>query len=794
MDRDIINTLKDNDIVVTESVYKLDLLKKLDFENKLINVKFLTKKEFISRYYFSYDETSIYYLMDKYNLKEDIARVYLDNLYYVDDKVYNNSKLDKLVSIKKELIDKKLLIFDDSFSSYIKNKTIYFYNYNSFTKFEFSMISDLKKDSESIIVSKTFDKYIPKVYEFNTIFEEVNFIAISILKLIERGINPSLIKITNIDSDYEEIIDFIFPLYGIKTDINNNYLISTNIASLFLNMNGSISDRIDALSKQYKNSEVLNQIVSIVNKYISFTNMDVVNELIRNEFKKAKVKKEKYNNAIEVIDYKNYPIDDQYVFMLGFNQTSIPIQYKDEDYITDNIKDELLLDKTIYKNIKEKESTINNILNIKNLVITYKKSTPSGSFFPSNLVEDMNLSVIKNFKYDEIYSLDYANILYAKEFDNYLLYGTITDDLKKYNATLNIPYNTYDNRFKGIDNNKLLSMIGDGFNLSYSSMSDYYKCSFKYYLSHVLKLNIYENTFAAYIGSLFHYVLEKGLLLTKSVLFLVNEFISNNERVLDAKEKFFINNLIPDIEFALDTIKNNLNSTELKDILFEEKVNVIKNGNVTVTFKGVIDKIMYSKSDSNPLLVVVDYKTGNTDIDLRYVPFGLSMQLPIYLYLAKHISGFETAVFGGFYLQKVLFSKPVIDLKKSVSDLKKENLLLYGYSNSDKEILKKVDNTYVNSSIIKSMKLNKDGSFSRYSKVLDNTEINNLILLTDKKIDDAIEGICLGKFDINPKVTSTDNLGCKYCEYHDVCFMKKQDEVVIDVPSDLSFLGGDISA
>ena len=92
------------------------------------------------------------------------------------------------------------------------------------------------------------------------------------------------------------------------------------------------------------------------------------------------------------------------------------------------------------------------------------------------------------------------------------------------------------------------------------------------------------------------------------------------------------------------------------------------------------------------------------------------------------------------------------------------------------------------------MKLNKDGGFSRYSKVLDNNEINNLILLTDKKIEDAINDICLGRFDINPKVISTDNLGCKYCEYHDICFMKKQDEVLIDVPSDLSFLGGDINA
>ena len=794
MNNNIIDILKDNDIVVTENDYKLDLLKKLNDKKQLINVKFMTKKEFISRYYFSYDESSIYYLMDKYNIKEDIARVYLDNLYYVEDKTYNDLKLDKLVSIKKELIDKKLLIFDNLFLSYIKNKTIYFYNYNSFTKFESNLISNLKKFSNVIIVSKDYKEYVPKVYEFDTIFEEVNFVAISILKLIEKGINPSFIKITNIDSDYEEIINFIFSLYGIETNINNNYLISTNIGSLFLNMEGSIKDRIDVLSKEYKGNEVLNQIVNIVNKYITFTNIDVVNELIKNEFKKVKINKEKYNNVIEAIDYNNYPISDKYIFMLNFNQGSIPIQYKDEDYISDNMKSSLLSDTTIDKNIKEKEITIKNVLNIENLVITYKKSTPFGSFFPSNLIEDMNLSVIKDFKYDEIYSIDYSNILYAKEFDNYLLYGTVTDDLKKYNATLDIPYNTYDNKFKGIDNNKLLSMIGNGFNLSYSSMSDYYKCSFKYYLSHILRLNIYENTFATYIGSLFHYVLEKGLFLDISVSSLVEEYINNNERVLDSKEKFFVNNLIPDIEFVLKTIKNNLSFTDLKDIIFEKEVNVIKKGNVTVTFKGVIDKIMYSKADSNPVLVVVDYKTGNTDIDLRYVPFGLSMQLPIYLYLAKNISGFEEAVFGGFYLQKVLFSKPVIDVKKSIADLKKENLLLYGYSNSDKEILKKADNTYVNSSIIKSMKLNKDGSFSRYSKVLDNTEINNLITLTDKKIEDAIDGICLGKFDINPKVTSTDNLGCKYCKYHDICFMKKQDEVLIDVPSDLSFLGGDINA
>lgn len=794
MENNIIDILKDGDIIVTESSYKTKILEKLNSKDSFLDVTFMTKNEFLSKYYFSYDERAVYYLMDKYNLKEDIVRVYLDNLYYVSDKDYNNKKLNNLVNIKKELIFNNLLLFDDLFRGYINNKRIIFYNYNFFNKFELNMIEDIKNITNVVIVDKTCDKYIPDVYEFDTIFEEVDFVAKSILKLIEEGISPSLIKITNVSDDYIDVLDFIFTLYGLKTDINNSYLISNSIAQEFLSLNDSISETIALLNKKYNSSDVLGQIVKIVNKYVVFDNREIINEMISNEFKRTKIKKEKYDNLIEVIDYRNYPIDEEYVFMLGFNQGSIPVQYKDEEYITDDLKDDLLLDKTVDKNKKEKESTISNILNINNLVITYKKSTPFGSFFPSNLISDMNLSVIKGFKCDDIYSLDYSKILYAKELDNYVLYGSVSDNLKRYSSTLDISYNKYDNRFKGIDNNNLLSMFGDGFNLSYSSMNDYYKCSFKYYLSNVLNLNIFEDTFATYVGSLFHYVLEKGLLNEVSVSSLVEEFINNNERVLDAKEKFFVNNMMPDIEFALSTIKNNLKYTDLKKFLFEEKVSVTKNDKVTVTFKGFIDKIMYDEFDGKTIIAIVDYKTGYTDINLGYVPFGLSMQLPVYLYLASNIESFNNITFGGFYLQKVLPSKPIINIKKDVDSLKRESLLLYGYSNSDKDILKRVDNTYVDSNVIRSMKLKKDGEFSSYSKVLNDDEINNLIKLTDKKINDAVSSICNGEFTINPKSVNNKNLGCLYCKYKDICFVKKRDEVEIKPFSDLSFLGGEENA
>ena len=731
--------------------------------------------------------------MNKYNINESIAKVYLDNLYYIDNKKYNNQKLDNLVKIKQELIKENLLVFDDLFKDYIKSKRIVFYNYNSFTKFELNLIENLKEICDVIAIDKQYKKHDHKVYEFDNIFDEVSFIATEILKLIDKGIEPNKIKITNIDDDYKYVIDYIFPLYGIKTDINENYLISNAIVKEFLSMNDSIENRINYLNEKYKNSEILNPIVKIVNKYIIFKNNNIVNEMITNEFKTKKIEKEKYNNLIEVIDYKNYPINEEYVFLLGFNQGSIPKQYKDEDYITDDLKQGLLLDTTIEKNKIEKEIAINNILNIKNLIITYKNSTPFNAYYPSNLIQDLNLQVVQ-YKDSEIYSKDYSSLVLGNLLDKYVLYGSVPDDLKRYNSSLSIPYNTYDNSFKGIDKNKYLDSIKDGFNLSYSSMNDYYNCAFKYYLSNVLKLNIYEDNFAAYIGSLFHYVLEKGLLSNIEVLSLIKDFQKENKRNLSYKEEFFIKNITPDIEFALDTIKDNLNKTDLKNILFEKRVEVTKQGKVTVTFKGFIDKIMYEEENDKTIVAIVDYKTGNSDIDLKYVPFGLSMQLPVYLYLASNIKEIKNPVFGGFYLQKVLCPKPTIEINKDIETKKKEGILLYGYSNSDKDITKKVDNTYVNSTMIKSLKLKKDGEFYSNSKVLNNDEINNLIKTTDNKIEESIDLITNASFDINPKAVDNKNIGCKYCDYKDICFMTKKDEINITPDDNLSFLGGDYNA
>ena len=75
--------------------------KKLDsFQDKfLMNISFMTKDEFKRNYYFDYTKETVYYLIQKYNYKYDNALEYIKNLYYIEDKVYHNDKLDFLVSL-----------------------------------------------------------------------------------------------------------------------------------------------------------------------------------------------------------------------------------------------------------------------------------------------------------------------------------------------------------------------------------------------------------------------------------------------------------------------------------------------------------------------------------------------------------------------------------------------------------------------------------------------------------------------------------------------------------------------
>ncbi|MGN0973724.1 MAG: PD-(D/E)XK nuclease family protein [Bacilli bacterium] len=773
------NDLKKDTIIITNNSYKKNILKELSKDDKLYPTTFMSLKEFIDNYYFTYDEKAIYYLMTTYHYKYDVAKVYLDNLIYIEDINYPSDKLNYLVKLKQELKENNLLIYNELFKCFIKDKDIIVYNLY-LDKF----VLDVLKKLNAKVINKELKNNSITVYPFNNIKEEVKFIFTEISKLLEKGISYNNIKLINLTEEYHNEFKRVSSFYKIPIKFQMNTYFETEIVQKFIELIQiyNLNDALNKLKEIYdfsnlENNNIYNKIINICNKIIFVKEKEIFTNMFIELIKKEQIKE---NIGIDIINLEDYIDDSYYVFVMGFNQNSIPKIFKDESYITDNLLEYINKDSVIEKNIKEKEKTKIILSNIKNLTITYKLNSNKEVCYPSNLIND-DLFKIENYNINNniSYSKEETIIELGKKLDNLKKYGEKDKDLDLYYNTLDINYDTYDNKYKTISKDKLLKYLNNNLLLSYTSMNDYYKCSFKYYINHILKVDKFEDSFNIFIGNLFHYILSICFNDNFDFEKEYNEYL--NKRILSPKEKFFCKKLKKELLFIIENIKDQYLLSDLKNALYEENIYIKINDNVT--FNGKIDKIMYKEIDGINYIAVIDYKTGSTDISLKYADYGIGLQLPVYLYLIKNSNKFKNILFTGFYLQKILNKEINITPGKTYLDLKKESLKLIGYSNQDTSILSKLDRSYEDSEMIKSMKITSKG-FYHYAKIMSNDEINNLIEKTLNKISLASEKILEADFNINPKIIDGDNIGCKYCKYQDICFIKEEDKVYINTKED----------
>lgn len=768
---ELLDNINNKTLIICSNSNKKLILKEMNKYNKLFNIKFMTKDEFYKKCYFDYDEQTIYYLMNKYHIKYDISLSYIKYLMYINDSNYGNSKLDFLCSLKDELKD--LLYFDGEFKNYINtfNIVVYGYYVDNFFKKTLDLFSNVSIYDKS-------NNYIHSVNHFESIDSEVEFVAQSICKLCEDGISLNNIKLTNVDSIYEGIIKRIFDMYNIPINLYKIPIYYTVESDYLLtHYERDLTSVIDYMKDNY-DASIVSDIISIINKYTFIDDKLQVKEMIEYDLKHTYVNNYKYEESVDIISIDDISEDD-YVFILDFREGSVPRIYKDEEYLSNKELSILGLDTTDIKNKNEKNKIINILKNNKNLIISYKDKDNNKLYYPSSLIKELNMEVVvpsNNYNY----SSSYNKYKLCSMLDDYYKYNILNDNMKMLYSTYHIDYKDYSNKFGGISFDELNKILNNNLILSYSALEKYNECAFKYYVSSILKLDVYEDTFAAFIGSLFHHILEVGLLNDIDVEKEVYNYILGRD--LDDKEKFYIDKLIPDIKFALDTIKEKMIFTKFNKYDFENKLVVYKNGKVSVTFKGFIDKMMSYEDSSKKIIAIVDYKTNDTDIKMDLLKYGLNIQLPIYLYLVN--KNYPDAYVAGFYVQRVLPSDNKYDNSKSLLDRKKDEMKLLGYSNYDEDIISLFDSSYKDSNVIRSLKVKNDGNYSSNAKVLTNGEMKSIIEEVDTVIDNVINNITDCDFSINPKSYKNTNISCKYCKYKDLCFMTEEDIVYIKEEED----------
>lgn len=756
--------LTDNTLLVVPNDIKEDIILEVIEEKPLVNIKY-SSLENLRRSFFEYDEKAIYYLMKHYNLKYEVALIYLDNMLYLKKKSYDNEKLNNLLKLKvevKNLIKTRKINFD--------NIVVYGYDLSNF---DLELLKDKK-----ITMVKDKGSYIHNcVYEFKTINEEVEFVFDKIAELIKQGIGINKIKLMGVTNSYYSILKRMGYFYNIPISIPNDInLYQTTIGKYFID---NLSDTvIDEIKEKFTNQDIINKVIDIYNKYIEYDINDI-KDLIIYDLKHTKIKNKELKNSVKLISFDSKVSDDDYVFILGFNYGSIPVIYKDEDFFNDEEKKLLGLFTSQELNKLEKMKIIDKINSIKNLYITYKLQDNKEKYLISNLNEELNLKIIKDYKSSFNHSDLYNQIVLSSSLDKLIKYG-VKDENLVYLNNYDLNYRKYDNKYNKIENEDLLKYLNDNLLLSYSSIDNYYKCSFRYYLNNILKVNKFEETYQTVLGSLFHYVLSKAFTDDFDFEKEYQTFLDNQKYQFNNKEIFFIEKLKNELKFIIDTIKKQYQNLNLNQALYEQKIFIDKSTSIKVTFMGIIDKILYKEEDNQTILCIIDYKTGNPILDIDNTKYGLEMQLPIYLYLSKELK-FKNIKIAGFYLQKILNNEINKDNNHSYLELKENNLKLQGYTNDDLNILEKFDKTYENSQVIKSLKTTSNG-FSHYSKMINDEEIGKLIEIVDEKINFARDNILNGSFDINPKRLDGENIGCLYCPFIDICYRQEKD--IVDIGGD----------
>ena len=769
---------QNNTLIVCPNATKIKILNEQMQDDKLYNIKFMTKEEFKNNYFYSYDEETLYYLLKKYNYNLDVAKIYLKNLYVIDEnKDYKNPKLVFLKNLKIELLKENLLKQNKSFKEFIKNKNIIVLNYYDLDKYE----------EEALHTNLVFPKtnLTAKVVECKSLEEEVNYVCLKILSLLATGVDINKISLTNVSNDYYYTLNKLFKYYKIPLNIDfKDSIYTTKIVKDYL--------ETKELDLEDKNKLIINQkLVSILSSLSTLEdNTKEYYTLLIDKLKHTYIPVKKKNNAVNIKDlYSDTFTNDEHVFVLGFNQDILPKMEKDIAYINDALKSEVPLYTTSYLNKRNKEALTYILGNIDNLYLSYKLSSPFSNFYKSSLITDLKLEIISP-SLDKFNASDlYNRLRLAEKLDLYHLYGEKEYGLESLYSHYKIPYNSYSNKYTKINTDTYLTNLPYPLKLSYTSLNTYNECSFKYYIKYVLKLDKYEDTFAAFIGSLYHNILS---LYEKTDFNFEEEYAKYLEkRSPSLKEKLLLLRIKEDLLKLISVLKSQKLLTGFDNALYEKKIEVPLDKEVSVIFTGTIDKIMYYQKIEDTYFSIIDYKTGSIDTNIEPMKYGLHMQLPVYLYLIHFSKVFTNPIFTGIYYQNILFSYPTWTSKKSKEEIYKENLYLQGYSTTDTSILARFDSTYEKSEYIKSLSYDSEKGFGTYAKTIDNNTLYNLITYTKNHISQKTDSILSSDFSINPKVYAGKNIACEFCGYQDLCYMKDQDQVYLDKVDDLSFLGGD---
>ena len=751
--------------IVCSDITKYQILN----DSELKDYHFLTLSSLYHKLTFEIKDEAYVYLSLLKKIDIEILKAYLADIYMIDlNEKYDDFKLAFLQEILADLVKNDFIIKDDYFIQTLKRKNLTFVNMTIPSNIKYLL--DKYDIFYEVIQNEEAEKVL-EINEFHNLDDELYFVLKNIKSLIKSGIDINDIKIFNYTESNLFKLRYYLDLMGIPYYLpSDRNILSKDIVIEFMSLL-ELNDFPLIISKlkekEYENIDI-NLIVGLINKY-NLINYEPkkLKQVFRYLFTNTKYDSTRYDNQIEIKDISDidkYP--NCYNFLLNFDSNIIKLS-RDDDYLSSDLKEIIHLPRNDEKNAIKKEDFIKSLKSMKNLCISFSFEHSFEKKKESFLASDSDFKIIKHDESSFMLNRRIDNIKLAKSLDNFIRLNKVDPIISNfYNK---IGYKTYNHKYKRLSKSEISKYLPKEIELSYSAMSDFFYCPFAYFVKRVLKANTdKEVSLDIKLGNFAHKIFEnekKGF--NKALE------IANNEVLFDTyKENYFKNRMALFVKDLIEydskiQVKSTLNDT------YEEKELAVTLLDGALIVKGKADKILSEDDGINKYVAIIDYKTGKNDPDLSFKEEGLNLQLPMYLFLLRNDDNnksFRDFIPLGIYLKKIN-----LKVKEDV------RFRLYGYSNKDIELLKKIDKDLLDDNYVDG--LTTTGKLKKYS--LSEDDFKNLEELVKEKVIYAYNNIKDGNFDISPLFNEEKKLdACKFCDLKDICYRKKYDYREIEKESD----------
>lgn len=361
-------------------------------------------------------------------------------------------------------------------------------------------------------------------------------------------------------------------------------------------------------------------------------------------------------------------------------------------------------------------------------------------------------------------------------------------------------YRSYDPSFQGLGPGETLTIPS----WSISTIESYAACPFAFLMKRLLPSAQQDWHFAA-LGTMFHKVFEKayepGFDFESAYRDGTELYRGEAQRrgcALGGQEETYLLVYKEILRAVLAPIRAMKSSMTYHHSLSEEVVFLtLKDDRGSYPFTGRIDKLIFVGKPGNGYYYIGDYKTSKTAFIPGEVPYGASLQLPLYHYALAQDERNEDIKkgfsFGGFGIQRIDFSSLRQAAGKDGSFLSSsalyKNMMFRGFGLDDIDLWRNLDRTRLKEEK-KGVSLKK-GSFFEASYHAGNPDEGEPFDLFGKKttleeLERVAVDACLGvihaiergEFPIAPTSSPRHapvkgaTLSCSYCPYRDICYSK----------------------